>query len=97
MSHAPYRRDEAPGRHLRSDRCMLRRGRWYIATREGIDVGPYESRETAERDARLLVMMLDAVDDPKAAHAFISEFQRRAHAPNKRAATSPKRRLDQLR
>ena len=81
MSHTTYRRDEQPGRYLRSDRCLLRRGRWYIATREGIDVGPYESREAAERDIRLLVMMLDAVDDPAAARAFISEFQRRAHSP----------------
>lgn len=80
------RRDETATPHLRSDRCLLRRGRWFIATREGIDVGPYESREAAERDTRLLVMMLDAVDDPKAAHAFIVEFQRRAHGP-KRAPT----------
>ena len=80
MSHTAHRRDEPPGRFLRSDRCLLRRGRWYIATREGIDVGPYESREAAERDVRLLVMMLDAVDDPNAARAFISEFQRRAHS-----------------
>jgi hypothetical protein len=88
-----HRRDEPPHQHLRSDRCLLRRGRWYIATREGIDVGPYESREAAERDTRLLVMMLDAVDDPKAAHAFISEFQRRAHASPKRAGAHTRRSL----
>jgi len=86
MSRNTPRRDEPPGRYLRSDRCLLRRGRWYIATREGIDVGPYESREAAERDTRLLVMMLDAVDDPNAAQAFISEFQRRAHSPAQRRA-----------
>jgi hypothetical protein len=80
MSPPTHRRDEPPGRHLRSDRCVLAKGRWFIVTREGIDVGPYEQHDDAERDARLLAMMLDSVDDPKMAVIFIREFARRIRA-----------------
>jgi hypothetical protein len=81
MSTPPNnRRDEPPGRHLRSSRCVLTKGRWFIVTREGIDVGPYEQHDDAQRDAKLLAMMLDSVDDPKIAGIFIREFARRVRA-----------------
>lgn len=72
-----FRRDEPPGKHFRSDRVILARGRWYVATRERLDVGPFSSREEAEEAARLLAEALDGVDDPDVAQAFIKEFSRR--------------------
>jgi Domain of unknown function (DUF6316) len=71
------RRDEPPSRHFRSDRVVLARGRWYVATRERLDVGPFSSREEAEAAATLLIEALDGVDDPEVAQAFIREFSRR--------------------
>jgi Domain of unknown function (DUF6316) len=77
-----HRRDEPPTRHFRSDRVVLARGRWYVATRERMDVGPYSSREEAEAAARQLTEALDGVEDPEVAQAFIREFsRRRGHDP----------------
>jgi Domain of unknown function (DUF6316) len=72
-----HRKDEPPSRHFRSDRVVLARGRWYVATRERMDVGPFGSREEAEAAAKLLTEALDGVDDPDVAQAFIREFSRR--------------------
>ena len=39
---------------FRSDRVFITNGQWYFHTREGIDVGPYESQLECEIEARLL-------------------------------------------
>ena len=78
------RKGEPPGPHLRSDRCVLVHGRWFITTREGIDVGPYDAKELAEADARHIAMMLEDIDDPRMASVFIREFARRSRGPAKR-------------
>jgi hypothetical protein len=75
-----HRRDEPPGRHFRSDRIVMARGRWYVATRERMDVGPYPTREEAEAAAAQLALALDGVDDPVVALAFLREFIRRREA-----------------
>jgi len=72
-----HRRDEPESRHFRSDRVVLARGRWYVTTRERMDVGPYGTREEAEAAAKLLTEALDGVEDPDVAQAFIREFSRR--------------------
>jgi len=80
MSHS--RRDEPPERHFRSDRVVLARGRWYVTTRERMDVGPFQSREEAETAARQLAQALDGIDDPLVVVALIREFtRRRNHGP----------------
>ncbi|MBX3706818.1 MAG: hypothetical protein KF911_09275 [Pseudomonadales bacterium] len=43
---------------FRSDRIVSENGAWYIATREGINVGPYDDPETARREARRLAKLL---------------------------------------
>lgn len=43
---------------FRTERIFFQNGRWYIATREGIDVGPFADARTARREARHLVKML---------------------------------------
>ena len=77
-----YRKDEPPERHSRSDRVVMARGRWYVVTRERIDVGPYPTKEAAERAAQQLGQALDDVDDPTVAIALINEFVRRRTSEN---------------
>jgi hypothetical protein len=74
------RPDETCRPRLRADRWLLKDGSWYIATREGIDVGPYPSREDAQAAARELTELLRGVDHTHAAVAFIREFLRRRNA-----------------
>jgi hypothetical protein len=79
MSHNS-RKGESPERHSRSDRVVLARGRWYVTTRERVDVGPYDTKEAALIAAEQLGHALDGVDDPVIALAFIREFIRRREA-----------------
>lgn len=75
-----HRTGELPERHFRSDRVMMARGRWYVVTRERIDVGPYATKEAAEAAAEQLGRALNGIDDPAIALALISEFVRRRNA-----------------
>lgn len=44
------RQDDASERHyFRADRLFMTNGEWYFATREGVDRGPYGSRDEALR------------------------------------------------
>jgi hypothetical protein len=76
----PHRRGEPPERHFRSERVVMARGRWYVVTRERVDVGPYDTKDDAELAARQLGEALDGIDDPKVALALIGEFVRRRRA-----------------
>lgn len=76
MSHNS-RKGEPLERHSRSDRVVMARGRWYITTRERVDVGPYDTREAAAIAAEQLGQALDGVDDAVVATALITEFVRR--------------------
>jgi hypothetical protein len=58
----------AAGRSVVSD------GKWYFVTREGIDVGPYDSREAAEAGSVRLAKGLHGVKDPIAVQKIIREF-----------------------
>lgn len=40
MSPPMHRRGELPGLYTRTDRVVMARGRWYLVTRERIDIGP---------------------------------------------------------
>jgi hypothetical protein len=48
------RRDESNKTWFRSERVFNCNGGWYFHTREGIDVGPYESQLEAEIEAGML-------------------------------------------
>ncbi len=48
------RRDERSKTWFRCDRVFHTNGRWYFHTREGIDIGPYESQLEAEIEAGML-------------------------------------------
>ena len=67
-------RENEPQRFwFRSERVFRVDGLWYFHTREGIDVGPYETRFEAEIDATMLVAMLKDVE-PEKAKTVIREF-----------------------
>lgn len=48
------RRNESGKTWFRSERVFNTNGRWYFHTREGVDVGPYESQLEAEIEAGML-------------------------------------------
>lgn len=48
------RSKEEPRTWFRSERVFLVDGRWFFHTREGVDVGPYESQFEAEIEAGML-------------------------------------------
>jgi hypothetical protein len=59
-----HRKGEPPQRRARGDRVIMLRGRWYLTTRERLDVGPYDTQEAATIAAAHLAQALDGVDDP---------------------------------
>jgi len=44
--------DVESGTHFRSDRVFSADRGWFFQTREGIAVGPYSTRETADSEAK---------------------------------------------
>lgn len=69
------RADETPKTHFRViDRCFKTNGEWYFATREGVNVGPYATREAADRAVARLLKMLDGVEEPLVVNKIIREF-----------------------
>ena len=53
------RRNEKAKVWFRSERViMLGEDNWYIQTREGVDIGPYDTRFEAEIEGELLVELL---------------------------------------
>jgi hypothetical protein len=48
------RKDERLRTWFRSDRVFLSDGQWFFHTREGVDVGPYDSQFEAEIEAGML-------------------------------------------
>ena len=52
------RQNEQSRTWFRSDRVFLSDGKWFFHTREGVDVGPYESQFEAEIEAGMLKYQL---------------------------------------
>jgi len=70
-----YRAGEPPKSHYRADdRCFMSNGQWYFGTREGIDVGPYASREAAEFAIARLIKQLEGVADREEAIKVVRQF-----------------------
>ena len=68
------RLNERPRTWFRSERVFLSDGRWYFHTREGVDVGPYDSQFEAEIEAGMLKELLRERAEPEAALNVIREF-----------------------
>jgi len=56
------RRGEPPGdQHFRSDRFVFANGQWYFTTREGMDVGPFATRDDAGKACDRLLPTLQGL------------------------------------
>jgi hypothetical protein len=77
MSHTSRPGDPPDAVHFRSDRVVHVNDAWFIATREGIDVGPYPTPEAAASAVGELAEILGVLADGELARTFVREFQRR--------------------
>lgn len=68
------RLNERPRTWFRSERVFLSNGRWYFHTREGVDVGPYDSQFEAEIEAGMLKELLRERADAEGPLNVIREF-----------------------
>ncbi len=69
------RQHEDPKTWFRSDRVFLSDGQWFFHTREGVDVGPYESQFEAEIEAGMLKELLrERGDQADGGMSVIREF-----------------------
>lgn len=72
-SHA--RKGEEGRIWFRSDRVfLLQPDSWFFRTREGIEIGPYETRFEAEIEAGLLKGLLQNAGSHDACQAIVEEF-----------------------
>ena len=59
---------------FRSDRVFVSNTQWYFHTREGVDIGPYESQFEAEIEAGMLKELLREAARGQLCMAVIREF-----------------------
>lgn len=52
------RKNEEERVWFRSDRCFCANGHWFLATREGVNVGPFTSQRAAQRSISLYLKSL---------------------------------------
>lgn len=68
------RSNEKPRTWFRSERVFLIDGRWFFHTREGVDVGPYESQFEAEIEAGMLRELMRESAPSDSCLSVIREF-----------------------
>lgn len=73
--NSPVRKDEEVRTWFRSDRVFLQeQGSWFFRTREGVEIGPYETRFEAEIEAGLLKELLQNAESEDARQSVVTEF-----------------------
>ena len=93
MTKQVSRSNERPRTWFRSERVFLSDGQWFFHTREGVDVGPYESQFEAEIEAGMLRELLRERGQGDACMPVIREFVLDSYAmgrpltPNFQSAT----------
>jgi len=80
-----HRTGESARIWFRTSRIFNENGAWYIATREGINVGPYDQLQRAQLDAERLIQMLkDHADSGRQAQELtIRQFLHRPQSTRK--------------
>lgn len=73
---------------FRSERVFLSDGKWYFHTREGVDVGPYDSQFEAEIEAGMLKELLREGAGADQALDVIREFVLDSYAMGRPLAPS---------
>ena len=68
------RSNEKPRTWFRSERVFLVDGRWFFHTREGVDVGPYETQFEAEIEAGMLRELMRESAPSDSGLSVIREF-----------------------
>ena len=68
------RSKEKPRTWFRSERIFLVDGRWFFHTREGVDLGPYDSQSEAEIEAGMLRELMRESATADDSLAVIREF-----------------------
>lgn len=74
------RRGEGYRNWYRSGRYFQADGAWFFSTREGIDVGPFETEAEAKKHERRLVAMLERTNSAEEAFQIIHEYKFRPSA-----------------
>jgi hypothetical protein len=64
---------------FRSSHVFPANGKWYFNTREGIDVGPFDTRSDAEINSTRLRLVLARISDPELARTVISRYTEIPH------------------
>ena len=73
----PVRGGEDYKRWYRAERFFQVDGVWFFSTREGIDVGPFDSEIDAKKHERRLVSLLIKTKGPEEANRVITEYKYR--------------------
>lgn len=81
-SEQPVRKGESEGTWFRSDRAFQVGGEWYLSTREGLVVGPIQSKALADTHERRLVAMLAETSTPEEAQQVIRDYNDRLKSEN---------------
>ncbi len=68
------RKNETPKLWFRSDRVFRSDGNWFFYTREGVEVGPYNTQFEAEVESSLLINRLRGEPDMEEHLRIIQEF-----------------------
>lgn len=69
-----HRRNEPVRTWFRSHRIFRSDSSWYFHTREGIDVGPFDSEFEAQVEASILKSLLKDAESEAAATTLVREF-----------------------
>lgn len=74
------RRGEGYRNWYRSGRYFQADGAWFFSTREGVDVGPFETEAEAKKHERRLVTLLQRTTSAEEAFQVIHEYKHRPSA-----------------
>ena len=68
------RRGESPRPRFRGTQLFPAGGKWYFNTREGLDVGPFETRADAQINSTRLRLVLAKIKDPELVRTVIVRY-----------------------
>lgn len=76
----PVRQGELHKPWFRGGRLFQADAQWYISTREGVVVGPFQTRRRAEHHERRIASLLESAATEEEAHRIIHEYNNRPAA-----------------
>ncbi len=70
----PSRAGEPDTTRLRGSHVFPAHGKYYFNTREGVDVGPFETRDDAQLNSTRLRLILAGITDPALAATVVRRY-----------------------